>query len=186
MSEQCIVIGNDFLKPKYIAEDDIPRDGHRWPEYANTMMICIDSFENGLANGRLHNYYFEEIDYFSSLDQLLFSLENVMEKANMPQAAYAVRKPIPMTMKKSNGSCKMVVTAEADNSNLNRSSPYYTLETIKAIKGKLSNFYIRVYSRQYASMQGFLVDAKDRTTYAFRSELELIRFLRDLLNDKSR
>ena len=66
MNEQCIVIGSDVLIPRYIAEDDIPRDGSRWPEYANTMMICIDSFENGLANGRLHNFYFEETDSFFS------------------------------------------------------------------------------------------------------------------------
>ena len=184
MSEQCIEIGNDVLIPKYIAEDDIPRDGGRWPEYANTMMICIDSFENGLASGRLHNFYFEETDSFSSLDQLLFSLENVMEKANMPQAAYAVRKPTPMTMEKTRGKRKAVEAMEPDNSSSDHSIPYYTLETIRAVRGKLANFYIRVYSRHYASIQGFLVDAKDNTTYAFRSELELIRFLRDLLNDK--
>ena len=184
MSEQCIEIGNDVLTPKYIAEDDIPRDGGRWPEYANTMMICIDSFENGLASGRLHNFYFEETNTFSSLDQLLFSLENVMEKANMPQAAYAVRKPIPMTMKKTRGNRKVVESAEPDKSSMDKSSPYYTLDTINAVRGRVANFYIRVYARQHASMQGFLVDAKDNTTYAFRSELELIWFLRDLLNDK--
>lgn len=184
MSEQCIEIGNDVLIPKYIAEDDIPRDGGRWPEYANTMMICIDSFVNGLASGRLHNFYFEETNTFSSLDQLLFSLENVMEKANMPQAAYAVRKPTPMNMKKLKGRRKAAVTAEQDDSCFEHPSPYYTLETIKAVRGELANFYIRVYARQHASMQGFLVDAKNNTTYAFRSELELIRFLRDLLNDK--
>lgn len=184
MNEQCIVIGSDVLIPRYIAEDDIPRDGSRWSEYANTMMICIDSFENGLANGRLHNFYFEETDSFFSLDQLLFSLEDVMEKAKMPQAAYAVRKPTPMTVKNTKGKRKMVNMAEPDDSYRGQSSPYYTLETINAVRGKLANFYIRVYARQHASMQGFLVDAKDNATYAFRSELELIRFLRDLLNDK--
>lgn len=184
MNEQCIVVGSDVLTPRYIAEDDIPRNGGRWPEYANTMMICIDSFESGLARGRLHNFYFEKADDFFSLDQLLFSLEDVMEKANMPQAAYALRKPIPMRVKKSKSRCKAVVPPELDNPTLERSYPYYTHETINAVRGKLANFYIRVYSRQYASMQGFLVDAKDNATYAFRSELELIRFLRDLLNDK--
>ena len=184
MSEQCIVIGDDVLMPKYIAEDDIPRDGGRWPEYAKTMMICIDSFENGLASGRLHNYYFEETDNFSSLDQLLFSLENVMEKAKMPEAVYAVQKPTPMTTKKTKGKGKTAATMASEDTSQDHSSPFYTLETIKAVKGKLANFYIRVYSRQHASMQGFLTDAKDNTTYAFRSELELIRFLRDLLNDK--
>lgn len=183
---KAIKIGNDVLKPRYIAEDDIPRDGGRWPEYANTMMICIDSFENSLASGRLHNFYFEETDNFFSLDQLLFSLENVMEKANMPQAAYAVRKPTPMTMQKTWGKHKVVETVEPDTLSSDHSFPYYMIETIRAVRGKLANFYIRVYSRQYASMQGFLVDAKDNTTYAFRSELELIRFLRDLLNDKLR
>ena len=186
MNEQCIVIGNGVLMPKYIAEDDIPRDGGRWPEYANTMLICIDSFEKGLANGRLHNFYFEKTDVFSSLDQLLFSMEDIMEKAQMPQATYEVRTPTPM--KRPSGKRKKyaaeVEMAKLDEQRFGKFSPFYTLQTLNAVGGRLANFYIRVFARQHASMQGLLVDSESNEIYAFKSELELIRYLRDLLNGK--
>lgn len=38
MNEQCIVIGNGVLMPKYIAEDDIPRDG---ADGRNTPIPCL-------------------------------------------------------------------------------------------------------------------------------------------------
>lgn len=188
MNEQCIVVGNGVLMPKYIAEDDIPRDGGRWPEFANTMLICIDSFEGGLASGRLHNFYFEETENFSSLDQLLFSLEDIMEKAQMPQAAYAVKKPAPVKKpgNRKKKSTPKAAEAELDNSIVGKFSPFYTLQTLNAVSGNLANFYIRVFARQHASMQGLLVDAESDKTYAFKSELELIRFLRDFLNEKLR
>ena len=188
MNEQCIAVGNGVLTPKYIAEDDIPRDGGKWPEYAKTMLICIDSFENGLASGRLHNFYFEETDTFSSLDQLLFALEDVMEKAQMPQASYAVKKPTPPqrpTSRKKKGKPKIEETAQ-DHLGFSKFSPFYTLSTLNAVGGSLANYYIRVYARQNASMQGLLVDSKSNEIYAFKSELELIRYLRDLLNDRLR
>lgn len=182
------MIGNGVLMPKYIAEDDIHRDGGRWPEYANTMLICIDSFEKGLANGRLHNFYFEETDNFSSLDQLLFSMEDIMEKAQMPQATYSVRKPTPMkkTSDKRKKRVAEIDTVETDEPCLGKFSPFYTLQTLNAVSGRLANFYIRVFARQHASMQGLLVDSESNEIYAFKSELELIRYLRDLLNEKRR
>ena len=129
MSEQSIVVRDEFLTPKYISEDDIPRDGGRWPEYCNTMIISIDSFENRLASGSLYNFYFE------------------------------------------------------DDAPLSKQPPFYSIETLRAAKGELANFYIRVYSRQHASMQGVLVNAKNNDTYAFRSGLELIRVLHELLGE---
>ena len=102
----------------------------------------------------------------------------------MPQAAYSVRKPTPL--KKGNRKRRTVEIAEPEDSMCGKFSPHYTLKTLSAVSGRLANYYIRVFARQYASMQGLLVDAADNETYAFRSELELIRYLRDLLNDKLR
>jgi len=147
------------------------------------MLICIDSFDNGLASGHLYNYYFEGSDSFSSLDQLLFALEKIMEQANMPQASFSLRKAFPLNETKIQQ--KEAVQDELDNDTVYRSAPFYTLMTLKAIRGNLANYYVRVFARQHASMQGFLVDAENGATYAFRSELELICYLRDLLSAKT-
>ena len=36
-----------------IIEDDIPRDGGMWPEYAATMLICVSAIKNGRICGKL-------------------------------------------------------------------------------------------------------------------------------------
>lgn len=181
MNEQCIVVGNDILLPKYIAEDDIPRDGGRWPEYARTMQLCVDSFEHGLAKGRLYNFYFEEQDTFASLDQLLFAMEDVMEKAQMPQSMTELRRAVPVKKK----GRRKKNEAPLEDAPYLVTAPYHSLDTLRPHRGKLASFYIRVITRQHSSMQGLLVDASDDERYAFRSELELIRFLRDLLEQKT-
>ena len=63
-------------------------------------------------------------------------------------------------------------------------SPFYTLATLNAVGGSLANYYIRIFARQNASMQGLLVDSEHNETYTFRSALELLRFLRDHLNER--
>ena len=182
MSEQSIVVRDEFLTPKYISEDDIPRDGGRWPEYCNTMIISIDSFENRLASGCLCNFYFEDATPFSSLDQLLISMESVMEKAQMPQSYVELSQAVPIQKKRKRA--KMALEKDVDDAPLSKQPPFYSIETLRAAKGELANFYIRVYSRQHASMQGVLVDAKNNDTYAFRSGVDLIRVLYELLSEE--
>lgn len=98
MNENYIPIESDLLFPKYFAENDIPRQCGPWPEFATTMTICVDSFDNELANGRLHNFCFENEIPFLSLDQLLFGLEEIMNRADMPQR-YAEMRTIFATEK---------------------------------------------------------------------------------------
>lgn len=76
----------EILPAKYFAEDDTMRSIGNYPEYVGTMMICIDSLENGVAQGRLHSYYLKDPIPFFSLDQLLFALDDVMDQAGTPQA----------------------------------------------------------------------------------------------------
>lgn len=35
-----------------ILEDDIPRDGGKWPEYASTMLLCFDGWGGGHGDGQ--------------------------------------------------------------------------------------------------------------------------------------
>lgn len=183
MSEQCIAVGSELLAPKYIAEDDTPRDGGRWPEYASTMVICVDSYENGLAGGRLHNFCFREPDSFASLDQLVFALEGVLERAQLLQSELDVRSAIPPKKRRGRKRKHPLVQEEAP---LERKTAAYPLDAMRPMRGKLASFYIRVFARQHASIQGVLIRADRDERHAFRSGLELMHYLHDLLEEEQK
>ena len=45
------------LKDLIIAEDDIPRDGGRYPEHTATMFIVIEGCSQGIVRGYLQTFY---------------------------------------------------------------------------------------------------------------------------------
>lgn len=182
MSEQCIAVGGEPLAAKYIAEDDTTRDGGRWPEYASTMMICVDSYENGLASGRLHNFCFREPDSFASLDQLVFALEGVVERSQLLRAEEDARSVIPP--KKRRGRKPKHPPERMPEPPAPPRTAVYTLDTMRPMRGKLASFYVRIYARQHASIQGLLIRADRDERHAFRSGLELMHYLRDLLEEQ--
>lgn len=76
-----IIYMREFLQNKYFAEDDLPRTGSIHPEFSHTMTVCVDAFECGLAQGCIHNYYFESKTEFSSLDQMLLGIDDILDRA---------------------------------------------------------------------------------------------------------
>ncbi|MDO4541713.1 MAG: hypothetical protein Q4C00_02640, partial [Bacillota bacterium] len=62
--------------------------------------------------------------------------------------------------------------------------PFYYLTDLQPKQGNLANFYIRVYSRRNSSMQGFITWHKTQVTMGFRSEMELILLIRNVLLSK--
>lgn len=176
MKDSCIK--DNYLKPRYIAEDDIPRDGGLWPEYAHTIMLCVDSFEDGLAQGRVHTFFFSDEARFSSLDQMLFAVEDVLDKAQVPQRDSILRKPVRAKKPR-----KQVDEDELSTRPVSAFTPHYTLADLSVRKGKLASFYLRVYARQHASLQGVLVWVGHKDTFAFRSEMELLALLRAALTE---
>ena len=57
-----------------------------------TTMICVDSYEQGVLQGRYYNYG-QPIDghSFQSLTQLIVGMEHILDSANYPQSFTAVR-----------------------------------------------------------------------------------------------
>ena len=79
MKDHKVIRDEPFtVPPRSIQEDGIPRDGGMWPEYCKTMILCIDSFADGLARGRLYSYCCPEPKLFRSLDQMLFFVEDIL------------------------------------------------------------------------------------------------------------
>ena len=74
-----------------IFEDDLPRSGGRWPEYAATMILCFDRWENDMAIGSLWTFFQSTPIPFHGLDNLLFIMDAMMDQAEQPMPWMARR-----------------------------------------------------------------------------------------------
>ena len=167
------------VAPRSIQEDEIPRSGGRWPEYAHTLIVCVDHFENGLAQGRIYSYCLPEERPFRSLDQMLFTLEDLINKCGLAQSWNGPRSLTAGKKKR-----KQADAAEPEAPE--KSGPSWAFQDLRPARGKLASFYLRVYSRQHASMQGVLAPAEQKgAPMAFRSALELVRALQGALEERS-
>ena len=169
------------VAPRSIQEDEIPRSGGRWPEYAHTLIVCMDRFEDGLAEGRIYSYCLPDERPFRSLDQLLFALEELMDESGLAQAWNRPRSlPSERKMRKRKKAEADLEEQEAPE----QRRPPWAFQALQPARGRLASFYLRVYSRQHASMQGVLaqVDKKDGPV-SFRSALELARMLRGAIDN---
>ena len=150
-----------------ILEDDIPRDGGVWPEYALTALICFERWENGVICGQLRSFCFQDSRSFRGLDGLLFSLEELMDDMGCPQ-------PWQRRRSRSASLAEQVPTAEEDREDVHQ-KPFYSPEALGAYRGRICTAAVRIYSRQHASMQGQIRLAGQ--TICFRSALELMHLL---------
>lgn len=169
-----IIDDRDIIPAKCFAEDKNLRNIGGYPEYVGTMIICIDSFDNSLARGRLYNYFCETPLPFYSLDQLLFAMEDVMDKTSIPQA---------WTKKRTFSKGKSTqIKKEPKDSACQNGFPFYDLQTMRPKRGRLVSFYVRVYSRMHASMQGVVMSYGSSEKMAFRSGLEFLYLIREKLS----
>lgn len=165
--------------PMLLVEDVIPHDGSIWPEYTHTMIISVDSFDQKLACGRLHTFYFEEISVpFLSLDQLLFALEETMDRVGFPQRDTMLRGTMQTLPGHSAYKVKKKVHKQHQEAVM---MPWYSPPNLSFPKGMLATYCIRPIFRYYSSMQGILISEDLKAESAFRSEMELLMLLRESL-----
>lgn len=183
MNQRDIILVPETVLPKAIMTDDLPRNGGLWPEYAHTLFLCVDRYENGLAEGRLHGFCVPEPRLFLSLDQMLFQLDDYMEQTQLVQAAAR-----PRSLKKPNNDKSVMVRDYKrwlTEKGPERRPPAYGFRDLRPQRGQLATYYVRVYSRLHASMQGFLAQTErlHLEPVAFRSAWELLQMLRSSLTD---
>lgn len=121
-------------------------------EASRTTMICVDSYEQGVLNGRFYNYGQEDEGCsFRSLTQLLVGMEHILDSANYPQSFTAVRSFSPILEPK--------LESPVDG-------------TLR--KGKAATFVVKILFRQHTSWQGSITWLEEKSEQTFRSVLELI------------
>ncbi len=174
MNEKCMVLEQE--QPA-VEKTGHPNSGVR-SERAQTMLITVDSFDNDLARGTLHTFSCQKVRAFSSLDQLLFAMDEALEQSNLSQTAPPLRReilpPLPGEPCESN--------AGSGDKEPEPCVQTYAQATLKAKHGQMANFYVRILCRDHASIQGVLMWHEMETKTAFRSELELLLLLRSALN----
>lgn len=178
--KSMVVVPGKLLDAMYILEDEIPRDGGRWPEYARTMMICIDSVENGLLSGRINSYFFREAKEFLNLDQMIQNLEELLDRiGQLPKHAYPWKKNLLYPI-----DCKTCVRPEKTKKACDP-PPAYREGGLKVEAGAVMSFYLRVFNRRNCSLQGIvMLSGAPAKPVSFRSGMELMSLLRCWAADK--
>lgn len=120
-------------------------------ELNRTIMIYIDSYENGVPTGRFHIASSNETESFTGLSKLLIGVNNRLDKENFPQSFTALRK-----------------------FERPRREESAQTEPIKNARGGVATFSVRILFRQNASWQGTVTWHEGNQEECFRSVLELI------------
>lgn len=177
---RVLAVPDEVLDAMYISEDTIPRNGGVWPEYAGTMLVCVDGKERGLISGRLHNYCFREAAEFASLDQLLFAIEDFLDRTGAPERDTVLRRKLCKVQYKRKGPQGETVRPRG------RQMPYHTPMDFRVKGGALASFYLRIYGRMHSSMQGVIGRAAGQASLTpFRSEMELMTLICGALEDQA-
>ena len=164
------------LKDLIIAEDDILRDGGRYPEQTATMFIVIEGCSQGIVRGYLQTFYYEDPFFFRGLDNLLVLIEAIMDAAAYPSKCNEYRhlSRTPRTMGEADG--HMVVTRPEK-----LQPARYNLSDLCTVSKKRL-FSIRVYARRNSSIQGILKNYKG--SVSFRSGMDVIRVMHEYLKEE--
>ena len=124
---------------------------HPWNQ--QTMLVCVDSYENGVPRGQMY-LPGQPVERFESLSQLLLRGERLFEQGGGVQSyttprIFALAKPLE--------------PAPCDVTELTR--------------GNAATFEMRILFRQHASWQGELLWMEKNTRQSFRSVLEMITLM---------
>ena len=131
----------------------------RGNEY-RTSIVCVDSYHNGILQGRFYNPYLESGEGFQSLSQFLIKMEQTLDRMNLPQSFTAIRSFAPPPER-----------------------PPGDTPASEIREGALATFALRVIFRQNASWQGSVTWIESRREQSFRSVLELILLMDSALNE---
>lgn len=124
-----------------------------WCPENNRVLVCVDSYCNGVLSGHFYNFY-QEAEEFESLSQLLIRVETMLDEQRTPQS-YTTPRTFASIMDQL-GDTELPAASR---------------------KGERATFELKILFRQHASWQGTVVWKERRQEQSFRSVLELIHLL---------
>lgn len=123
-----------------------------WCPENNRVLVCVDTYENGVPAGRFCNSL-QETESFSSLSQLLIRIEAMLDDQRTPQS-YITHRTFGNVMD----------LWEEEQPAISR-------------KGVCATFELKILFRQHGSWQGTVIWKERRQEESFRSVLELIHLM---------
>lgn len=129
------------------------------PDGSRTHLITISTYNNKVPTGSIKNSFYDEAVYFSSLTELLFGIDKILDELDLPKQSATIRS---------------FSAKSGDNTTPSNSAPP---------GGKLASFNLRVIFRQNAGWQGTLVWLEGEKEASFRSVLEFIYLIDSALTD---
>ena len=121
-----------------------------WVPENRKMTVCVDSYRDGIFQGRFY-VPDQEAQHFQSLCQFLVMIEDLLEQTNEPQSDTARRSFCTLLQPNDMGPVR---------SGLRR--------------GKQATFELQILFRQHTSWQGTVLWREQHREQSFRSVLELI------------
>ena len=183
MADTIITTGK-YMDHIYFSEDGLLRDEGPIPEYAYTMMICVDSYRDGMAFGRIRTYLFEEEFHFCTLDQIVFVLDEILDRAGIVCRETRMRTELRPQKKKGvwlqeDEEFEQFIRDEAQE----RQETFYGRDGMAVKAGDVANFHVRIVSRLHSSMQSVISRQRGANieTMPFRSALELLYLISNTL-----
>lgn len=122
-------------------------------------IVNIDSYKDGVPEGRFFNPCTEDKGEFKSLVQLLVKLEQSMDAEKIPQSYNSSRSFIPL----------MYYSDEA-------------LSNTEQKDGKVGNFAVKILFRKNSSWQGKITWLEKNQNVSFRSVFEMIMLMNSALS----
>ena len=97
-----------------------------WSDEYRTMLICVDSYQQGTLQGRFYNPFLNEGQSFQSLSQFITKMEQTLDGMEFPKAYTTTRTFLPQPEKPpgppgtvdqngNNNSCGLFQFGEATN-----------------------------------------------------------------------
>lgn len=129
-------------------------------------LICIDEVEEANFSGRLYCGIIIEGLKFQGVEELIFSMENIMDKIEFPQSTVNKR-----AFKEKNGFTKLSADLRQE---LQKTMRRYNPDNQR---GKKATIAAQIQFRQNASWQGMLKWIEQEKAFEFESEFQFMTIL---------
>ena len=133
-----------------------------WVYENRKTLVCVDSYENGVLQGRFYTA-FRGMEAFNSLSQFLIRMESMLEENRVPQS-YTASRSFSEILPQDN---RDTVSGEIRH-------------------GARATFELQILFRQHSSWQGLIVWQDKKLEQSFRSVLELVLLMDSALRSMER
>ena len=128
----------------------------------NLVCVCINKTAGDRYSGCFYTKYREKGQDFDQLDQIILSIENLLDALQMPRATQKSRE---FASKNGEELSKLV------------KKRYWTDEDFVEIEGAIATFFVLVKYRQKSTWQGEIFWKEKNVIAEFFSELELLKII---------